>query len=201
MPFELDALAESAALLVRALDDAVEASLELYPDPASARVMRLKRKIGVRVCGLADLLLAAGLPYDSPEARRLAADVLTWVNYHSKLASVELAERRGPCPAVRGGRSRYADPAFLGRFATAGVRTVAPARWTALARRIAGDGILRNASTIALPPTGRSAPVVGASTGVEPLFRLTDPCRDGLVHPAAEGHARGRTSGRARARA
>ena len=43
--------------------------------------------------------------------------------------------------------------------------------------------MLRNSSTIALPPTGRSAPVIRASTGIEPLFRLTDD-QLGRVHPA-----------------
>ena len=45
--------------------------------------------------------------------------------------------------------------------------------------------MLRNSSTIALPPTGRSAPVIGASTGIEPLFRLTDPHHPDFLHPAA----------------
>jgi ribonucleoside-diphosphate reductase alpha chain len=70
-------------------------------------------------CGLADLLLAAALPYDSVGGRRrLAQEVLALVNYNSKLASVELAHQRGACPAVLGGRSRYADPDFLRRFAS-----------------------------------------------------------------------------------
>lgn len=46
--------------------------------------------------------------------------------------------------------------------------------WAALADDIATTGLLRNSSTIAVPPTGRSAPVVHASTGIEPLFRLSD---------------------------
>jgi ribonucleoside-diphosphate reductase alpha chain len=147
--------------------------------------MTAKRKIGVGVCGLADLLLQAGLPYDSKEGRDLARDVIAFVNYASKLASADLAAARGACPAVGGGRSRYADPTFLARFAGLGARTVTDEQWTALASRIAATGMLRNSSTVALPPTGRSAPVIGASTGIEPLFRLTDPHRPGLLHPAA----------------
>jgi ribonucleoside-diphosphate reductase alpha chain len=170
--------------LVRALDNAIEASLAHYPTALSAHVMGAKRKIGVGVCGLADLLLAAGLPYDSSAGRRLAREVLTFVNYTSKLASVDLAAHRGACPAVRVGCSRYADPAFLTRFAAADLGTVTTADWARLARRIAETGQLRNSSTIAIPPTGRSAAVVGASTGIEPLFQLTvgEPRQ---LHPAA----------------
>ncbi|MEO7196657.1 MAG: hypothetical protein ABIZ05_17865 [Pseudonocardiaceae bacterium] len=111
--------------------------------------------------------------------------MLAFVNYSSKLASVELAARRGPCPAVLAGRSRYADPTFLTRFAYLEVRSVTAESWEALAAKIAQTGLLRNSSTIAIPPTGRSAPVIGASTGIEPLFRLTDPHQLGHLHPAA----------------
>ena len=185
MPVNLGLLAETVATLVRALDDAVEASLPFYPHPLSASVMAAKRKIGVGACGLADLLLEARLPYDSKEGRALARDVIAFINYTSKLASADLAASRGPCPAIGGGQSRYADPAFLVRFAGMGARTVSEAEWTALARQIATTGMLRNCSTIALPPTGRSAPVIGASTGIEPLFRLTDPHHPAFLHPAA----------------
>jgi ribonucleoside-diphosphate reductase alpha chain len=184
-PVDLDSLAETVEIIVRALDDAVEASLPFYPHPMSARVMTAKRKIGVGVCGLADLLLQARLPYNSKEGRDLARDVIAFVNYTSKVASADLAASRGPCPAIGGGESRYADPVFLGRFAGLGARTVTDAEWTALASRISGSGMLRNSSTIALPPTGRSAPVIGASTGIEPLFRHTDPHHPGFIHPTA----------------
>jgi ribonucleoside-diphosphate reductase alpha chain len=146
-------------------------------------------------CGLADLLLAARLPYDSDQGRQLARDVITYVNYASKLASAELAATRGSSPAIASGLSRYADPAFLARFAWPECRTVTSDEWATLATQIAATGMLRNSSTIALPPTGRSAPVIAASTGIEPLFRLTDPCHDRLLHPAARailtetGHA------------
>lgn len=145
-----------------------------YPSPLSAQLMGAKRKIGVGVCGLADLLLAAGFPYDSVEGRQLAQEVLALVNFASKLASVDLARTRGGCPAVAGGRSRYADPKFLWRFAELEVDSVTRGDWAALADEIATTGLLRNSSTIAVPPTGRSAPVVRASTGIEPLFRLSD---------------------------
>ncbi|MDT8916023.1 hypothetical protein [Amycolatopsis sp. PS_44_ISF1] len=174
VPVDLGALADTTRTLVRALDDSIEASLAHYPSALSAQVMSTKRKIGVGVCGLADLLLAAGLPYDSGDGRQLAREVLALVNYTSKLASVELARTRGGCPAVLGGRSRYADPAFLRRFAELGVTSVTRGDWNALADEIATTELLRNSSTIAVPPTGRSAPVVHASTGIEPLFRLSD---------------------------
>lgn len=65
------------------------------------------------------------------------------------------------------------------------MRSVNAGNWEALAAEIAQIGLLRNSSTIAIPPTGRSAPVIGASTGIEPLFRLTDPYQPGHLHPGA----------------
>ncbi|MFC0105546.1 ribonucleotide reductase N-terminal alpha domain-containing protein [Kibdelosporangium aridum] len=185
IPVDLDALADTVRILVRALDNAIEASLVHYPTALSAQVMRTKRKIGIGVCGLADLLLAAGLPYDSVEGRQLAMEVLAFINFTSKLASARLAAHRGPCPAIQSGLSKYADPTFLKRFATLPVRTVTSGEWSALAHEIAKTGMLRHSSTIAIPPTGRSSPMVGASTGIEPLFRLTDPHLPGHLHPAA----------------
>jgi ribonucleoside-diphosphate reductase alpha chain len=185
VPVGLDDLAATVRLLVRALDDAIEVSLALYPHVLSTTIMNAKRKIGVGVCGLADLLLAVGLPYDSHAGRQLATDVMAYVNYVSKLASAELAITRGACPAVRDGQSRYADPAFLERYAAISTRTVTVGDWSALAGQIARTGQLRNSSTIAIPPTGRSSPVIGASTGIEPLFRLTDPHLPGQLHPVA----------------
>jgi ribonucleoside-diphosphate reductase alpha chain len=182
---DLASLGETVRVLVRALDDALEASLPLYPHPRSAQVMTAKRKIGVGVCGLADLLLKARLPYDSPRARTLARDAIGYVNFASKLASASLAATRGPCPAVASGLSRYADPAYLSRFAGLGIRTVSDDDWHELASTVARTRMLRNCSTIALPPTGRSAPVIAASTGIEPLFLLTDPHQPGQIHPEA----------------
>ncbi|RMI39318.1 hypothetical protein EBO15_30025 [Actinomadura harenae] len=182
VPVDLDALAATTRTLVRALDNAIEASLSRYPHAASARIMRAKRKIGVGICGLADLLLAAGIPYGSAQARRLAQEVIGYVNYISKHASAELARERGACLALLGQQSRYADPGFLGRFARLDLTSAPPDVWTRLARSVADTGLLRNTSTVALPPTGRSSPIIEASTGIEPLFRLTTPL--GRAHPA-----------------
>ena len=56
--------------------------------------------------------------------------------------------------------------------------------WKELGKRIASTKLLRNASTVAIPPTGRSALTIGASTGIEPLFSLINP--DGEMHKDLE---------------
>lgn len=156
MPVDLDALAQAVAVLVRALDDAVEASLPFYPHPLSARVMTAKRKIGVGICGLADLLLQARLPYDSKEGRDLARDVIAFVNYASKLASASLAESRGPSPP-----SAAASPGTLTPRFSPGLPGSGPAPSPTRSGPPSPGGS-RPPACSATPPRSRSLPLAGA---------------------------------------
>lgn len=170
--------------MTRALDNALEISIDRYFDPTSQHIMRAKRKIGVGICGLADMFIEMGIPYDSDQAKQTALDIVTFINYVSKLESYELAKTRGSFEAMSlpiG--NRYNDePGFLeqkyGRLETL---HVTPDMWQRLGKLIRGTGLLRNASTIALPPTGRSGLVIDASTGIEPVFTLVD--NNGVVSP------------------
>jgi ribonucleoside-diphosphate reductase alpha chain len=168
--------------LVRVLDDALEVSLDRYPDNSSRTIMRAKRKIGVAVCGLGDLLATLGVPYGSAAAVETTRDVLGWINYASKLASRELARDRGSFPALP--LSRYVqEPSFLcERFGDCGARMVTAGDWERLGADIRNDGLLRNATTTALPPSGRSALLLNASNSIEPWFSVVRP--DGSIQPA-----------------
>lgn len=164
-------------LMTRALDNALELSIDKYAHPTNAAVMQAKRKIGVGICGVADLLVQLGIPYDSPQAREVATDVITFVNYVSKLESHELAKARGPFGAMHlliG--NRYTEkPGFLEhKYGDLDTLSVPATAWRRLGATIRDTRLLRNASTVALPPTGRSGLVIDASTGVEPIFSLTE---------------------------
>jgi ribonucleoside-diphosphate reductase alpha chain len=185
VPIDFGALADTVYTLVRALDDAVEASAAHHPTALSAKVTGATRKIGVGVCGLADLLHAADVDYASREGRHLAQEVLAYLNYVAKLASIDLAVTRGACAAVGSGRSRYASPNFLRRFADVDVRSVTIGDWGSLSERVAVSGMLRNASITALAPTRDGAPVVGASEGIEPLPKEPVDPMDQLTMAAA----------------
>lgn len=171
-------------LMVRSLDDALEFSMERYAHPLNKKIMSAKRKIGVGVCGLADAFLQLGFPYDSPQARRMAKDMIAFVNYISKLESHELAKKRGSFTAMNltiGNRYRD-NPGFIEeKYGSLDTSMVTSQMWRELGTRIRGTRLLRNASTVALPPTGRSALVIDASTGIEPLFSLTE--HDGGINP------------------
>jgi ribonucleoside-diphosphate reductase alpha chain len=172
-PVDLKNLAAITGLLTRAMDNALEISMERYCQEENRQVMRAKRKIGLGICGLADMFVILGMPYDSPEARTLARDLIGFISYQSKLASHELAKARGSFTALETNpECRYTHtPGYLTqRYGTTTSRWVEARDWKALDETICKTRKLRNSSTIALAPAGRCALVIDASCGVEPLF-------------------------------
>lgn len=174
---DLGGLEEITKLMTRVLDNALEISLEKYLYAESKNVMSAKRKIGIGVCGLADMLTALGLPYGSAQARKMSKSVVAFINFVSKVESHELAKARGSFGAMNliiG--NRYNDnPGFLEeKYGDLDSLFVPTDRWRDLGKRIRDTKLMRNASTIALPPTGRSGLVIDASTGIEPHFSLVD---------------------------
>jgi len=146
--------------------------------------MEAKRKIGIGVCGVADLLLIRGIPYDSQEAYETIRDLVAFINYISKLESHELAKIRGSFGAMYSiiGNRYLEDVGFIKRkYGQLETKYVSSRDFLALDQLIKETRLLRNASTTALPPTGRSALVIDASTGIEPLFSLLE--RDGSINP------------------
>jgi ribonucleoside-diphosphate reductase alpha chain len=167
-------LERAIRVVTRALDDAVEYGIARYPHPQSAEVARLKRKIGIAVSGIADTLLTYDLPYASGAARTLVRDVVSFVNYVSKLESVELARRRGPCGAMgHKSQNRYYGGYLKQRygFSTA---TVSAGDWARLSDTIAETGMLRNILTVIQPPAARVSLLMDASFGIEPIFGFPD---------------------------
>lgn len=175
---QLDEMKRTVYLLTRSLDNALDVSIDNLAHPSGQKVMRQKRKIGIGVCGLADMFAKLQLSYESEEARELARDLLALISYVSKVASVELAEHRGAAEAMNvflsGVDNRHlAEVPMLLKYAR-DTRFVTDAEWQQLADRIKKTRQLRNVSTIALPPTGRSSLIIDASNGIEPWFTVID---------------------------
>lgn len=174
---DIVAIANATELLTRALDNCLEVSIRSFGINQSRLMMQMRRKIGIGICGLADLFIKLQIPYDSERARQLAKDIVMFVNFKSKLASHKLSIERGPFGAMKFvlGNKYLETPGFLStKYGGHETRWVSSQDWYDLENLIRKTKHLRHCSTIALPPTGRSGLIIGASTGVEPHFTLYD---------------------------
>ncbi len=134
-------LRPAVALAVRFLDDVIEVSR--YPVPELEGPARAARKVGLGVMGLAEMLAALGIPYDSPAAIALAGRVFRVIRQEARRASAALAAERGPFPLYE--------------------RSIYPGR---------GIGPLRNAQLTSVAPTGTISLIAGTTSGIEPMFAL-----------------------------
>lgn len=168
-------LAVLVKFAVRVLDNAIECGGENQPSLEGQEMSRLKRKIGISVVGLADTLIKAGVPYDSEAGRQLARDMVSFINYQAKVASVELAQERGSCEAMNLTEDNLYYSGYIAeRFACQPTNTVSNQQWNELDEKVRTTGMLRNIHHTALPPGGRASMVLGVNHSIEPLFSPTN---------------------------
>lgn len=161
-------LEKTIAMGVRFLDDVVEYNISKYSNEVSQSATKSKRKIGLGVCGFADMLDKIGIDYKSQKARETAEDLFSFINFISKKASVDLAKERGPFEKFN--ESKYAtENNILKKYSNHPTNKISEEQWLGLEKEVKEYGI-RNCATIALPPTGRSSLLIGVSPSIEPQF-------------------------------
>ncbi len=168
-------LRHTVRVAVHLMDNVI--TVNRWPLPEIGEASLRTRKIGLGVMGFADLLVALGVPYNSPEAEAVASRVMEAISFWSKEASCELAMTRGPFPAFS--ESRWASgwlpiSRSEGEPGDGGLPFLSdrpPLEWDELSRRIRKVG-LRNATTTTVAPTGTISIIAGCSSGVEPLYAL-----------------------------
>ena len=161
-------LEEITKLSIHFLDNVI--TVNNYPLPVIAEMVQNNRKIGLGVMGWADMLMKLGLSYNSKEGTNLAYKIMEFIDYNSKIESLELAKSRGAFNNFKG--SVYENGTFLTKKYTGkSAGLITDAQWAELDSQIKEFGI-RNATTTCIAPTGTISMIASASGGVEPLFGL-----------------------------
>jgi ribonucleoside-diphosphate reductase alpha chain len=170
-----DDLQHSAELATRFLDDVVEANAYVPAVPQLKEAAHRARRIGLGIMGLADLMYHKGVRYGSAEGQEFGAQVMEFVRYHAMLTSIDMAENRGPFPAIQGSiydpdQMAWKAPRSIVDYTTDWGRPVVD--WKKVEQGIRTHGI-RNAAQTTVAPTGTIATVAGCEGyGCEPVFAL-----------------------------
>lgn len=136
-----DLLQETVKSAVHFLDNVID--VNHYPKPEIEKQTKNTRKFGLGIMGLADLLIKLQIKYDSEQGLEKAGQLMSFIKEIAYNTSMELACRRGVCPAWKG-----SDHQKAGRK-------------------------MRNISCLSIAPTGTISILANASSGCEPLFALS----------------------------
>ena len=136
-----DLLRETIHVAVHFLDNVIDKNS--YPTLAIEKATKRTRKFGLGIMGLADLLCALKIRYDSDEGLEMADKIMSFVKNEAYDMSMKLAEQRGVFPAWEG-----SDHEKAGRR-------------------------MRNATCISVSPTGTISILAGVSPSCEPLFAIS----------------------------
>ncbi|MCR6629292.1 MAG: adenosylcobalamin-dependent ribonucleoside-diphosphate reductase [Magnetospirillum sp.] len=154
---DLEALKQLVRTSVRMMDNVIDVSR--FPLPAHEAEAKAKRRIGLGITGLADALILCGARYGGKEAVKLTEAWMAALRREAYLASVELAQEKGPFPLfdkepyLQGETIRSLDADVQAAIATHGIR---------------------NALLTSIAPTGTiSLFADNVSSGLEPVFSFT----------------------------
>lgn len=168
-------LRESVVVATRFLDNVVDANKYVPAVPQLREAALRARRIGLGLMGLGDLMYALGVRYGSEEGQEFAAQVMEFIRYHCMLTSIELAEERGPFPAIKGSiydpeNLLWRPPTPITSYTRDWGRPLLD--WDRVVQGIVEHGI-RNAAQTTIAPTGTIGTVTGCEGyGCEPVFAL-----------------------------
>ena len=161
-------LKNTTKMAIHFLDNVI--AINNYPLPQISEMVQNNRKIGLGVMGWADMLMKLEIPYNSEAGTHLAAQVMEFIDYHSKVQSIEFSKTRGRFGNFNG--SIYDGKDFLyNKYKGKSAGMITDDMWADLDRQIKEVGII-NATTTCIAPTGTISMIAAASGGIEPLFGL-----------------------------
>jgi len=163
--FNWEKFREAVQTAARFLDNIID--VNKYPTKKINDATKLTRKIGLGYMGLADVLFALKIPYNSEEGFAFIRRVTENLTYYAMKASIERAKERGVFPIYN--QTSYVD----GEMPIDGFynREYWTLDWDELAKEIIKYGI-RNAEVSTIAPTGSISMIFDVSSGLEPQFAL-----------------------------
>jgi len=178
--FDHEAFHAQVERLVENLDRVIDRNL--YPVPEARRSNMRHRPIGIGVQGLADLFLAARLPWDSDDAWQLHREVFETLYHGAVSASARLARENGAYASFEGSPSSkgvfqfdlwHAERKARGEpVPQTGVELYGTGRWDWESLRQKMTQGMRNSLLVAIMPTASTASLLGNTEGIEPVPAL-----------------------------
>lgn len=150
----LDLVRDTTRIGVHFLDNVLDVTQ--YPTEEQREEALSKRRIGLGITGLGNLLQQMRIRYGSEEAISLTENIMSVIRDAAYLASVDLAKERGPFPLFN--RDKYLEGQF--------VQTL-----PVTIRGAIHDNGIRNGVLLTIAPTGTTSIYYGnVSSGLEPTF-------------------------------
>jgi ribonucleoside-diphosphate reductase alpha chain len=177
--FDLDSFRHAVRVLITAQEIVIDNSS--YPTPEITRISHEFRTLGLGFANLGALLMARGLPYDSDQARNLAATIAALMTGEAYRTSAEIAAAKGPFEGFDANRISMMRVMYKHRDALAKIDTALVPMDLLHAAMESWDGAIvsgssvgfRNAQVSLLAPTGTIAFMMDCdTTGIEPEFSL-----------------------------
>ncbi|MCZ7525279.1 MAG: hypothetical protein M5U14_02145 [Acidimicrobiia bacterium] len=153
-----------------------------YPTEAIAETSRRFRQLGLGYANLGALLMAQGLPYDSPEGRAWAASVTALMTGHAYATSARIAGRMGPFAGFAENAEPMVNVLRMHRAEVAKVdEELVPPELLGAAQQAWDEAVelaelhgVRNSQASVLAPTGTIGLMMDCdTTGIEPDLALT----------------------------
>ena len=154
-------LKKNVQLAIKFLDKVIDKNY--YPIPEAKNSNNSQRPIALGLMGLQDLFYQMKLPFESPEAIALSAEISEEIYYWALKTSCDLAKEVGEYPEFK---QSHTAKGIL-HFDHYNVTPKNTKRFDELREEIKQHG-LRNSLSIAIAPTATISTIVGAEECIEP---------------------------------
>jgi len=141
--------------------------VNFYPTPETKKSNMRHRPIGVGIQGLADLYAVIGIPFTSPEAKKINEEIFETIYFAAMTASLDLAKKDGAYETFEGSPLSkgefqfnlwgFKDSDLSGRW-----------DWEKLRKDVMKNGA-RNSLLLAPMPTASTAQIMGNNEAFEPF--------------------------------